>query len=161
MRLEEMEVMVVHKLDGKGTAFAVTNDNENVFINGKLAADLEIGDRCDAVCIPNACDHSDRTPWQTIKITRKQDEPQQLSEAAEPLSLRQQVFQALQEEPDVMFKVSDIMDALDMDHGRNEVLREAEGLFAVGSICKAQVHSAGHFKKPTFNLYAHSIDAFE
>ena len=32
MRLEEMEVMVVHKLDGKGTAFAVTNDNENVFI---------------------------------------------------------------------------------------------------------------------------------
>jgi len=159
MRLETMEVMVVTKLE-RGTAFAVTSNNENVFINAKLAADLDIGDQCEAVCIPNTNDHAERTPWQTIKISRTEDEPQQLPLVVQAPTLRQKVYQVLQEQPDCMFKVSDILDSLDMEHGRNEILREAEGLFAVGSICKSQVFAQGHFKKPTFNLFSASIDAF-
>ena len=73
MRIETMELMVVTKLSGNGTAFGVNDNQENIFINGRLAKEFEVGDICKAVCVPNRVDQADRTPWQAIKISLKED----------------------------------------------------------------------------------------
>jgi len=47
-----------------------------------------------------------------------------------------------------------------MDVGHQDILQECEGLWAVGSVVKAQVYGS-YNKKASFNLYSKSIDAFK
>ena len=160
MRLETMELMVVTKLPGNGTAFGVNDDQENIFINGRLAKEFEVGDTCEAVVVPNRIDHADRTPWQAVKLSLKVDVPETLPLVVEEPSLRQRVFELLEENPYTHFKAREIATELEIEHGRHAVLRECEALFAAGNISKSECYAAGHFKKPTYNLYAFKVEAF-
>ena len=154
MRLETMEIMVVTKLPGNGTAFGVNDDQENIFINGRLAKEFEVGETCEAIVVPNRIDHADRTPWQSVKLSLKEHPPETLPLVAEKRSLRQRIFEYLYDNEDAYFKVSEIAEELEIDYGRYAVLRECEALFSAGQICKGQIYARGHFKKLTFNLFS-------
>ena len=52
-----------------GSAFALTTDNENVFIPSKVmfGHSVRLGQRVQAVCVPNMT-RPDRTPWLAVSI---------------------------------------------------------------------------------------------
>ena len=52
-----------------GSAFALTADNENVFIPSKVmfGHSMRLGQRVQAVCVPNMT-RPDRTPWLAVSI---------------------------------------------------------------------------------------------
>jgi len=160
MHIETQEVVVTGQIPS-GSAFGVTGSGEQVFIPPQLANELHVGDHLEAMMIPNNWNHKDRTPWRIVRFTLL-DGGEVAVVKPDPVqrSLRQQVLDVLEEDPDVQWSVNDIKDALGMDVGHQDILQECEGLWAVGSVVKAQVYGS-YNKKASFNLYSKSIDAFK
>ena len=167
MLIETQDVVVTNYLS-EGPGFGVTEEGEQVFITPELACELHVGDQVEAILVPNTWKHKERTPWRMIKYTnlRVINAINKLfaEEAPEPEppkpSLRQRVLDVLEEDPESQWTVNDIKDLLGMDVGHQDILQECDGLWAVGSIVKAQVYG-GYNKVATFNLYAKDIEAFK
>lgn len=156
------QIVITNVLDNGGAAFGITPDREDVFISRHLyrGVELEIGGIYEAIIIPN----SRKTPWQAIKISQAASTPVNTVDdprAAAPVPLRDRIMTILREEPDCFFTVRDVMEALDLDLGHSEVLRELDGLHALSFICKAEVYGQNNRKRPSFNLYSVEIEAFE
>lgn len=156
------QIVITNILDNGGAAFGITPDREDVFISSRLyrGTELEVGGVYEAILIPSARN----TPWQAIKIAQIADAPVTTVDhprAAAPLPLRDRIMTILREEPECFFTVRDVMEALDLDLGHSEVLRELDGLHALSFICKAEVYGQNNRKRPSFNLYSVSLEAFE
>ncbi|CAB5223065.1 hypothetical protein UFOVP373_53 [uncultured Caudovirales phage] len=61
-----------------GSAFALTENNENVFIPSKVmfGHSVRLGQRVQAVCVPNMT-RPDRTPWLAVSILEAAPAPQE------------------------------------------------------------------------------------
>ena len=61
-----------------GSAFALTENNENVFIPSKVmfGHSVRLGQRVQAVCVPNMT-RPDRTPWLAVSILDAEPAPQE------------------------------------------------------------------------------------
>ena len=61
-----------------GSAFALTESNENVFIPSKVmfGHSVRLGQRVQAVCVPNMT-RPDRTPWLAVSILDAEPAPQE------------------------------------------------------------------------------------
>ena len=159
MLVETKQIVISNILPGGGAAFGVTEDHEDVFISGHLykSSPVEIGGIYDVIIIPNS---NPRTPWQAIKITATTGSLE--DDTLQPKApLRERIMTLLNDEPECFFAVKHIMESLDLDIGHTEVLRELDGLHALSFICKAEVYGPNNRKRPSFNLYSKSLEAFD
>jgi hypothetical protein len=162
--IDLQEIYIVNII-ATGSGFAqIADSGEQVYIPASVVngARLQIGERVDAVLVPNMSEMRDRTPWRAVRVPREGIELPPLPEKLtghDPISgrsLDQMCYDALlaaSRESEVSYmttrEVSEELNA-DMKMVGNALQR----LFNAGRISRAEVHHRVGQARPSFILWA-------
>jgi hypothetical protein len=158
------EIFIVNII-ASGSGFAqLAESGENVFIPASVVngAQLQVGERVDAVLVPNMNEMRERTPWRAVRVPRQGIElpplPKNLTghDPVSGRSLDQMCFDALvaaSRESEIAYMTTrEVADELnsDMKMTGNALQR----LFNAGRISRAEVHHRVGQARPSFILWA-------
>jgi len=158
------EIFIVNII-ASGSGFAqVADSGANVFIPASVVngAQLQVGERVDAVLVPNMNEMRERTPWRAVRVPRQGVElpplPKNLTghDPVSGRSLDQMCFDALvaaSREAEIAYMTTcEVADELnsDMKMTGNALQR----LFNAGRISRAEVHHRVGQARPSFILWA-------
>ena len=158
------EIFIVNII-ASGSGFAqLAESGENVFIPASVVngAQLQVGERVDAVLVPNMNEMRERTPWRAVRVPRQGVElpplPKNLTghDPVSGRSLDQMCFDALvaaSREAEIAYMTTcEVADELnsDMKMTGNALQR----LFNAGRISRAEVHHRVGQARPSFILWA-------
>lgn len=158
------EIFIVNII-ASGSGFAqVADSGDNVFIPASVVngAQLQVGERVDAVLVPNMNEMRERTPWRAVRVPREGIELPPLPKVLtghDPVSgrsLDQMCYDALlasSREAEIAYMTTrEVADELnsDMKMTGNALQR----LFNAGRISRAEVHHRVGQARPSFILWA-------
>ena len=166
--METQEVFITHQMP-TGTTFGIRVDNnENVFINAKLAKKHAITEEevRTLILIPNANNNPD-TPWQAVGVSGVHTEPTPRVEVvgssrrvANPASLEDRIVEHFQGEDNQVASTSKVLaDALEVDV--MSVQTALTRMHNAGGMTKAQVHCKGGQDKASWVLWAPNTEWYE
>jgi hypothetical protein len=161
----DLQEIYVTNIIMSGAGFAqMARSGEQVFIPASVVngARLQVGERVDAILVPNMNDARDRTPWRAVRVPREGVElpplPEQLTghDPVSGRSLDQMCFDCLKawsQESEVSYMTTrEVAEELNMD--MKMVGNALQRLFNAGRISRAEVHHRVGQARPSFILWA-------
>ena len=162
--IELHEIYVLNIIES-GSGFAERADTgEAVFIPSSVVngAQIQVGERVDAVLVPNMIELREKTPWRAVRVPRAGVElpplPQNLTghDPVSGRSLDQMCYDALRSvghEAEIAYMTTrEVADELNAD--MKMVGNALQRLFNAGRISRAEVHHRVGQARPSFILWA-------
>jgi cold shock CspA family protein len=161
----DLQEIIIINIIASGSGFAQLSDGgEQVFIPASVVngAQLQIGERVDAVLVPNMNEMRDRTPWRAVRVPRDGIElpplPKNLT-GHDPItgrSLDQMCYDALfasSDLPEIAYLTTrEVSEELNADV--KMVGNALQRLFNAGRISRAEVHHRVGQARASFILWA-------
>lgn len=154
--------IVVEMMTYSGSAFGVTPDGEQVFINSRIVDLLKLKEGMPMMgfLLPNYADKRDTTPWRAMRLEplpeTQDQEPR--TEAPEPVDAATNILATIRSEPEGYFTTVDLAEELGLD--TKTVSNACMSLHQRGLIARADVHAAPNQKRASFVLWAKSSKSF-
>jgi hypothetical protein len=161
----DLQEIIIVNIIASGSGFAQVADNgDQVYIPASVVngAQLQVGERVDAVLVPNMNELRDRTPWRAVRVPREGVELPPLPEKLtghDPISgksLDQMCYDALlasSREAEIAYMTTrEVADDLNAD--MKMVGNALQRLFNAGRISRAEVHHRVGQARPSFILWA-------
>lgn len=154
--------VIVEMLTYSGSAFGVTPEGEQVFINSRIVDlfNLKEGTPMLGFLLPNYTDKRDVTPWRALRLEPLPETEVQgaSTEAQAPSPAADRILVLINHEPDGYFTTVDLAEELDLD--TKTVSNACMSLHQQGLIARADVHAAPNQKRASFVLWAKSSKSF-
>jgi hypothetical protein len=161
----DLQEIYILNIIASGSGFAqLASSGEQVYIPSSVVngARLQVGERVDAVLVPNMNEMRDRTPWRAVRVPRDGIElsplPKNLT-GHDPItgrSLDQLCFEALlasSRDAEIAYMTTrELADELNAD--MKMVGNALQRLFNAGRISRAEVHHRVGQARPSFILWA-------
>jgi hypothetical protein len=161
----DLQEIIIVNIIASGSGFAQVADNgDQVYIPASVVngAQLQVGERVDAVLVPNMNELRDRTPWRAVRVPREGVELPPLPEKLtghDPISgksLDQMCYDALlasSREAEIAYMTTrEVADDLNAD--MKMVGNALQRLFNAARISRAEVHHRVGQARPSFILWA-------
>lgn len=161
----DMQEIYVLNIIQSGSGFAqVAHSGEQVFIPASVVngARLQVGERVDAVLVPNMNELKAKTPWRAVRVPRAGVELPPLPEnltGHDPISgtsLDQRCYDALEDassEGDISYMTTGEV-AAEVNVDKKMVGNALQRLFNAGRISRAEVYHRVGQARPSFILWA-------
>lgn len=143
-----------------GSGFGITDSGEAVFMSRRLVEVMELreGDLVTAYCIPNFEDKRDQIPWRAIRAERGSVAPDPVAPVRTAAEVDEEVHDEIKSNPEP-WTTRELSDHLEMD--MKTVGNSCMRLFNKGRISKAEVYASCGQERPSFILWAKSVEAFK
>ena len=161
----DLQEIIVVNIIASGSGFAQVADNgDQVYIPASVVngAQLQVGERVDAVLVPNMNEMRDRTPWRAVRVPREGVELPPLPETLtghDPISgksLDQMCYDALlasNREAEIAYMTTREV-AAELNADMKMVGNALQRLFNAGRISRAEVHHRVGQARASFILWA-------
>jgi hypothetical protein len=156
--ITEQKEVIVENIALNGSAFGVTKEGENVFINARIVAllGIRIMDNIVAHVLPNYPNRKDQVPWRAVRVDKTETAVAPAALSVEP-RLEDIILRHMKDGG--IYSNAELSE--DLEHDVLMVSNSTARLFAAGKLAKAEVYRRPGQARPSFLLYAINVEEFE
>lgn len=158
----EMKSIMIETLNYAGSAFGVTTEGDQVFVNKRIVetVQLEEGLVVKALLLPNYADKRDNIPWRAIRVERdgvERDAPAPAPEPEPEISKAELIAELIEEHGPLRTSAIAKHLGLTMDETSTLCL----GLFAAKTIAMAEVYTDPTQKRASLRVWGSDVNDFD